>query len=121
EPPEPKPRSYLERTGSRYMGLVLIVICGFIFVFLMSWWCTRPSLHDAAKLVEMTRAEGQSKVVEPQALGELLAKMQQEHSSNYRDFFQLLVMSGLVPLFTLLAGYVFGKETGKREEAPPGG
>jgi len=33
----------------------------------------------------------------------------------------MLVLSGLVPLFTLLAGYVFGKQAGQKEGSSSSG
>jgi len=42
--------------------------------------------------------------------------LQRDHFDQFRDLFQIIVLSGLVPLFTMLAGYAFGsKEKQERE------
>jgi hypothetical protein len=116
-PPTPPPDTFEKGFGARLMLILLAVICGLTLAFALSWWFTRPSLQDASKLVEIVRSNPPAKALEPQAVAEVLSKMQQEHNNGYRDFFQLLVMSALVPLFTLLAGYVFGKESSRRQAA----
>ncbi len=40
---------------------------------------------------------------------QLWTKLHEAHTQTCTSVFQTVVLTGLVPLFTLLAGYVFGK------------
>ncbi len=120
-PQQQKPRSYLEGIGSAMMVVVLCVICIVVIAFLISWWCTQPTLEQAKQLIAAAHGNDTSKGIDPQILVDLHAKLQHEHTNAYRDFFQMLVLSGLVPLFTLLAGYVFGKQAGQKEGSSSSG
>ena len=102
----PKPTTFLELSGARQMSLVLWVICGVTVLFLIAWWTTRPALRDAEAVLRVAAAGGQ---VDADKLVETLGKLQRDHTEQFRTLFQLVVMSALVPLFTLLAGYVFGR------------
>jgi hypothetical protein len=94
------PPTYLEQWGVWLAGLVLLVICVLAFVFLATWWHTRPSLAEVQGLLGPS---GSGK----EAL-EALETLRTENFTALRDLFQLIVLSGLVPMFTLLAGYAFG-------------
>lgn len=97
----PKPRSFLEWSGSRQMTAVLAVICVMAFGCLLSWTLTQPTLADAQALAG-SLPDGQTTI-------QAFTQLRDDHAKNYRDMFQSVVLSGLVPLFTLLAGYVFGR------------
>ena len=70
-----------------------------------------PILFDAARLAGDLRLfpTTQASALRPEGLVELLSRRQAAYDQSYRDTFQLLVMSALVPLFTLTAGYGFGR------------
>jgi len=106
---KPKPDSYLEWSGLRHMTLLLFVICIVILGFVGGWALTWPTIADA-KAIGATSDN-------PEMLMEILTQLRAEHNESFRDMFQLFVLSGLVPLFTLLAGYVFGKGQAQRAEA----
>src|SRR5437660_50429 len=77
-PPPTPPADNLEKGfGGRMMLILLAVICGLTLAFALSWWFTRPSLQDASKLVEIVRSNPPAKALEPQAVAEVLGKMQQ--------------------------------------------
>ena len=97
------PRTYLEWTGSWQMSSVLGVICFVTVGLVLSWGSTRPTIQEAQAFAGAN--------ADPEASLRVLIQLRDEHFENYRDMFQLVVLSGLVPLFTLLAGYVFGKRT----------
>jgi len=97
----PKPRSFLEWSGARQMTAVLAVICLMAFGCLLSWAVTQPTLADARSLAG-SAPDGQPTL-------QVFTQLRDDHAKNYRDMFQAVVLSGLVPLFTLLAGYVFGR------------
>ena len=77
-------------------------------LFLLIWWATLPGPRDVQTLLTELTGKAASDLKPDQAL-DLYAKLRQAHSQQVRDLFQLIVMTAIVPLFTLLAGYVFGK------------
>ena len=108
----PRPASFLEWSGVTQMTAVLAVICAVAVGFLLSWAVTQPTLEEARALV----GSGQ----DPQATVQVLTQLREAHTKNHQEMFQAVVLSVLVPLFTLLAGYVFGRSraTGPAESEP---
>ena len=113
-----QPRSHLEKKGTLAMLMLLWAICISVVLFLLCWWCTRPSQTDVKDLA--VALAGQNATVSAEQLREVLVAMRQEHSTSLKDLFQTLVLSGLVPLFTLIAGYLFGKGQLGGAAPPPG-
>ncbi len=106
----PDPASYLEWSGIRQMAIVLAIICIAVVGFLAAWVFTLPSIEEVHTLVEG------GTISDPQTAAGLLDQLRDAHLKRFREMFQLLIMSALVPLFTLLAGYVFGKSSSNRSE-----
>lgn len=104
----PDPASYLEWSGIRQMTIVLGIICLAVVGFLGAWALTVPTIEDVRALA------GGAALDDAQVAAELLNELREGHLNRFREMFQLLVMSALVPLFTLLAGYVFGKSSRAR-------
>jgi hypothetical protein len=104
----PHPPTFQQWHGARLANRVLWFICGLAFVFLGAWWFTRPSIAEVKDLL------GSS--VNGKELLEALRNLRTDHFNAFRDLFQLVVMSGLVPLFTLLAGYAFGARQAEKQE-----
>jgi hypothetical protein len=100
--------SYLEWSGTRQMSGVLIIICVVAVGLLITWGSTRPTAAEAKGFA--------GAAAKPEETLGVLIQLRDEHFENFRDMFQLIVLSGLVPLFTLLAGYVFGKRPEKRAD-----
>jgi hypothetical protein len=98
--------TFLELSGVWLAGLVLLVICVLGVAFVVTWWWTRPSLTEVQALFG---SSGSAKEVL-----EALRALRSAHFGELRDLFQIVVLSGLVPLFTLLAGYAFG--SGQRDK-----
>lgn len=114
---EPKPTSFLQWRGTKYMAMLLSVICFLALVFVLIWWQTRPTHEDVKAIVMATTRPGggndaAGEPLTPDKAAELLSKLRADHFEQCRDMFQIVVLSGLVPLFTLMAGYVFGKGGG---------
>jgi hypothetical protein len=99
--PEIKPPTAAEAAGLWQMSIVLGVICLVTVGFWVSWMWTEPTLADARSLLGTTDPAGTAV--------EVLLRLRSEHLNQYREMFQMVVLSGLVPLFTLLAGYMFGR------------
>ncbi len=95
-----EPASYVEWIGSHLASRVLWFICGLAVAFAISWWLSRPTLEQARALIG-TSAEAKEIV-------DAFSKLQAEHFDHFSRLFQLIILSGLVPIFTLLAGYAFG-------------
>jgi hypothetical protein len=94
---------------SAYMArLILVVICLLIAALLVAWWFTRPTLSEVQQIL------GQS--AEAQKVLEAFSELTRDHFDLFRDLFQLVVLSILVPLFTLLAGYAFGSRERETQE-----
>ena len=92
------------------MTLVLAVICAVAVGFLFSWAATQPTLEEVRAVMGSDQ--------DAQATLQVLTQLREAHAKNYRDMFQTVVLSGLVPLFTLLAGYIFGRgRAAVREES----
>ncbi len=89
------------------VGLMIAIVMATL-VLMGCWIANRP---DAAALAGDLRLcpTSQPSALRPEEVVDLLAKRQSAYDESYRGTFQLLVLSGLVPLFTLMAGYVFGK------------
>ena len=107
--PEPKPKSFVERAGAQHMTILLIVICGAAVLFMIAWAAGRPNQDDVKQFIDAVNASNPEQAVPLKDKFEMLRQLQQDHSEQYRNLFQVVVLSGLVPLFTLLAGYIFGK------------
>ena len=107
--PLKEPPTWIQRLGGNLASRVLWFVCGLSVLFLIAWWFTRPTLAGVQKIL------GNSAT--PKDVLEILRSLQRDHFDRFRDLFQIVVLSGLVPLFTLLAGYAFGaREREKREQ-----
>ena len=99
--------TFTQAFGARVLNLLLWVICGLVVAFLLAWLTTRPTLAQVQSALG-TNADSK-------AVLETLREMQRDHADQFRSFFQLLVLSGLVPLITLFAGYTFGVRADARQ------
>lgn len=95
-----EPPSFTEWFGSLLANRLLWVICGLSALFLVAWWLTLPSLQEVRDLLGASAT--------PDQVVATWRELRGEHSGFFREQFQLVVLSTLVPLFTLLAGYAFG-------------
>ena len=95
-----EPPSFSEWFGSLLANRLLWVICGLIVLFLASWWWTLPSLQEVREVLGDDAT--------PDQVVATWRELRGEHLGVFRELFQLVVLSTLVPLFTLLAGYAFG-------------
>lgn len=118
--PRPGPKSFLEWSGTVQMAILLTFICALAAVFLVVWGVTRPTLEDVTALVSAGGAEENAKAATPEQVAEMMSSLQRDHFEQCRNLFQIVVLSALVPLFTLLAGYVFGKGRAAGEQASEG-
>lgn len=94
--------TWLQWFLSRLIRYFLWIICGMAALFLFGWWFTRPSLAEVQQLLGAD--------AKPNEVLEALRGLQRDHLDQFRDLFQLIVLSALVPLFTLLTGYAFGSK-----------
>jgi hypothetical protein len=92
--------TFTQAFGARMLHLLLWVICGLVVVFFLTWLGTRPTLTQVQSTL--------GTAADSKAVLETLRELQRDHADQFRSFFQLLVLSGLVPLITLFAGYTFG-------------
>ena len=103
--------TFHEWFGAILASRLLWFICGLALAFVAGWWWTRPTLAEIQSLL------GSS--ADPKEVVDTLEKLQSNHFDHFRGIFQLVVLSGLVPLFTLLAGYAFGSRA-RQEGTNPG-
>ena len=137
----PVATSYLELQGSTMMTITLVVICLVAVAYCATWWVTRPTADDVAALYSTEAVTKQiaslasgAEPVKPDQLkavlsahptgsGEQMAKsleaLRLSHSTMLRESFQVVIGSGLLPIFTLLAGYVFGKRSDANSNPAP--
>ena len=99
--------TFTQAFGARMLNLLLWVICGLGVAFLLAWLNTRPTLAQVQSAL--------GAAADYKAVLETLREMQRDHADRFRSFFQLLVLSGLVPLITLFAGYTFGVREDARQ------
>src|SRR5262245_59126373 len=92
--------------GARILNILMGVICSLVVAFLLAWLFTRPTLVH----VKNTLGDG----ADTKVLLEAFRELQRDHFDYFRGLFQLLVLSGLIPLITLFAGYTFGSQTSER-------
>lgn len=90
------------------MAGLLIIICLCAIFFLGTWWWTGPTL-ETAKALFPPSTNASAAPPDLEKIMEVYVKLVETHASPFRDIFQLIVAGALVPLFTLMAGYVFGK------------
>ena len=110
---KPKAKTFLEYWGITFMFLLLLAIILVTMIFLVGWLWTRPTPSEVATIL------GQVDANDPAGAADridTLSTLCQNHLDNYRDLFQVLVLGGLVPLFTLIAGYVFGRNLAERRQ-----
>lgn len=91
--------TFTQAFGARLLHTLLAVVCALVPMFVATWLWTRPTLVE----IQTTLGQAEAKVIL-----EAFRELQRDHADQFRSFFQLLVLSGLVPLITLLAGYTFG-------------
>lgn len=99
------PPSWIEWFGAQLAFWILVVIGVLVVLFVIIWWATLPSMQDI------------SAGLKPSDSTQLVTaynQIRESHTKWVTDFFQAVVVSTLVPIFTLLAGYVFGSQ---RQEA----
>jgi len=103
-----EPPSFHEWFGARLASRLLWVICALVTVFLIAWWLTRPTLLEVQHI--LGASAGAKDVLET------LLALRRDHFEQFRDLFQLVILSALVPLFTLMAGYAFGTRQREKQE-----
>jgi hypothetical protein len=88
----------LVSTGRTMAGWVILLICGILVLVSLYGWFTYPHLRD---MVGMT---------EPGTEVQSYREYQSAWFGQIKDLLQLLVVSLLVPLFSTIVGYVFGRQ-----------
>ncbi len=106
--PIKQPPTWIQQFGGNLASRVLWFVCGLAVLCLIAWWFTRPSLEEAQLLLGTDAT--------PKEILEALRDLRRDHFDQLRELFQLVVLSGLVPLFTLLAGYAFGTREREKQE-----
>jgi phosphate/sulfate permease len=104
---DPKPKDFQQWIGSKMLTRLLAVICAFALIFVIAWAVTIPKSAEVQLLAGCTGTDG--KCIDAGKLLEVYSKLRTDHLDQFKSVFQIVVSSTLVPLFTLLAGYVFGK------------
>jgi hypothetical protein len=97
------PPGFVEWLGAKLAIGVLIAIGVMVIGFVGAWWYTLPTF------TEVKAALGASSAPAEQVI-ETFKTLREAHSVQVREFFQLVVTTTLVPLFTLLIGYAFGRQ-----------
>lgn len=98
-PPFHSPPSWIEWFGARLAFWVLVFIGVIVAAFMIVWWTTMPTLEAFAQRFGTN---------DPKQLMELFIQAREAHTQWVLDFFRSVVVSTLLPIFTLLAGYAFG-------------
>ena len=99
--------TFSQAFGAQMLHLLLWVICGLVVAFLLAWLAMRPTLAQVQSALGTT--------ADSKAVLDTLRELQRDHADQFRSFFQLFVVSGLVPLITLFAGYTFGVRADARQ------
>jgi hypothetical protein len=110
---EPKGKALIYIWGVKFMWLLLIAIVAATGLILLAWLWTQPGMQDVTTLLGSPDPNSATDAADRI---ELLERLRRNHCETYRDLFQLLVIGGLVPLFTLIAGYVFGRRQAERSQ-----
>lgn len=108
-----KPLAFKEWFSSKLVSRLLWFICALAVGIIVVWLSTRPTLADAHSLTKSTSTT--AKVAASEVV-ETLRTLRKDHFEQFKSLFQLIVLSGLVPLFTLMAGYAFGGKEREGEE-----
>jgi hypothetical protein len=88
--------SWMEWFGARLAAGLLLCIVVLVGGFVLAWWSTQPSLAEVAQVLGDKPEAGK--------LLETFTQLRVAHSKWVLDFFQPVVVTTLVPLFTLLPG-----------------
>lgn len=122
-PPEPEKRdiqqeyektrvrdrpTFIQLIGSQFGKVLLGFIVGLTTIFVLVWASTLPSI-DAVRALLGPSAP-------PNDVIETWRTLRKDHFEQFRDLYQLVVISALVPLFTLVAGYAFGSREGQQRK-----
>ena len=114
----PGPKSYLEWWGTTFMAVLLGAIILLCMMLAIVWMASRPTMSDVVEVLGPAATTAPANGgADGSAHLQMLEKLQRTHFEQFRDLFQVLVLSGLVPLFTLIAGYVFGRVRSARAPA----
>lgn len=105
--------TFTQMFGARILNILMGVICSLVIAFLLAWLFTRPTLVQVKETLGST--------AEPKVVLETFRELQRDHFDYFRGLFQLLVLSGLIPLITLFAGYTFGAQTSERRPSSSAG
>ena len=98
--------TWIEWFGARLAKMVLLFIGFLLLLFVLIWWSTLPSIS------EVGTALGPNP--DPVKLAEAFNKIRESHTQWVTEFFQPVVVTTLLPIFTLLAGYAFGSQQTNR-------
>ena len=91
--------TFPEVHGARLALIALVVICGISVGLFIAWIVTMPSIGELQALGLIANGDTSS---------EIIRSIRAAHTSTFGELFKNIVLAGLVPLFTLLAGYAFG-------------
>ena len=103
--------TFTQTFGARSLYILLGVICVLVVAFFGAWLATRPTLAQVREALGVS--------AEPKMVLETLRELQRDHVDYVRSLFQLLVVSGLIPLVTLLGSRHQGKAKARRPSPPP--
>jgi hypothetical protein len=98
--------TFTQMFGARLLRILLWFICGLVVVFLLVWVFTLPTFAQVQAIL------GSS--TDPKTVLETFRELRRDHFEHVQRLFQLLVLSGLIPLVTLFAGYTFGSRESER-------
>lgn len=84
------------------VGLLAVVIILFILV---RWWASLPGRPDVAQLSSGANAQ--------QALANY-EKLNQIATAQAKELFETIIVKALLPVFTLILGYIFAKSETRR-------
>lgn len=99
------PKSFIEGRGAWMMTLALGTIGLLCLGTFALWFFTLPTVADVESLC---KGSSNNASLDATKHVEMFTSLRKVHTDGFKDMFQLVVLSGLIPIFTLLAGYVFG-------------
>jgi hypothetical protein len=103
-----QPTTYLEGAGSSMLGWTLAAIVGVSALFIASWWWSLPGPSEVASYVKTFAPSNEPTKLTPEQIIDLVSRMRASHTELYKSMIQMVVLSVLLPIFTLVAGYVWG-------------
>lgn len=108
----PQPDTWLQKTGVILASIALASICLISILFFFYGMISEPSLGDVQEFLGKMNTKDEN--ISKEDILDTWKELKATHSQGVRDLYTDLVPKVLLPIFTLIIGYIFGERQSKR-------